>query len=184
MSIDIRTLIWLFPIAFMAHDFEEIILGEPWLRRNGGEVMAKIKNRQPAFLARQIAAVFDKSTAELAFTISLIFALTVISTYLAAQYGRYAFFLLASATFFTHGFMHLGQAIALRRYVPALISSVLVVIPYGLVLYWRLIAEGLVTMPGLVMIFVLAVALTIPFILVMHFVGDYLYKKAVGILIG
>jgi len=184
MSIDTRTLIWLFPIAFMAHEFEEIILGEPWLRKNGGEVMGKIKNRLPIFLARQIAAVFDKSTAELAFTISLIFALTFISTYLAAQYGRYTFFLLASGTFFLHGFMHLGQAIVLRRYVPAVISSALVVIPYGSILFWRLIAEGLVSMPGLVMIFVLAVALTIPFILVMHFVGDYLYKKVVGMLIG
>ncbi len=38
----IHTLIWLFPIAFMFHDFEEIILGEPWLRKNAGEIKHRV----------------------------------------------------------------------------------------------------------------------------------------------
>ena len=183
MPIYTHTLIWIFPIAFMFHDFEEITLGEPWLRKNAGEIKDRIKDRVPAFLANQIGAVLNKSATELAFPVSLIFSLTFISSFLAVEYGKYGFFLLASGAFFLHGFMHLGQAIALRRYVPAVISSVLFVIPYGLVLYWRLIKEGMVEMPGLLIYFLLAVALTIPFILVMHKVGDYLYKKAVRLLI-
>jgi heme/copper-type cytochrome/quinol oxidase subunit 4 len=183
MSIDTHTLIWLFPIAFMFHDFEEIILFEPWLRKNAGEIEVRIKNRVPAFLVKQIGAILDKSATEFAFPVSLIFGLTFISSFLAVEYEEYGFFLLASGAFFLHGFMHLGQAIALRRYVPAIISSVLIVIPYGLVLYWRLIKEGMVDMSGLLIYFLLAVALTIPFILVMHKVGDYLYKKTVRLLI-
>jgi hypothetical protein len=166
----------------MFHDFEEIILGEPWLRKNAGEIKDRIK-RVPAFLAKQIGAVLDKSATELAFPISLIFCLTFISSYLAVEYEEYGFFLLSSGAFFLHGFMHLGQAIALRRYVPAVIGSVLFAIPYGLVLYWRLIKEGMVDMSGLLIYFLLAVALTIPFILVMHKVGDYVYKKTVRLLI-
>lgn len=184
MSIDTNTLIWLFPIAFMLHDFEEIILGEPWLRRNAGEIKNRIKNRVPAFVAKQIEAVLDKSATELAFPISLIFGLTFISSYLAVEHGENGFFLLASGAFFLHGFMHLGQAIALRRYVPAVISSVLIVIPYGLVLYGRLIEDGMVATSGLLIHFLIAAALTIPFILVMHKVGDYLYKKMVRLLVG
>lgn len=60
----------------------------------------------------------------------------------------------------------------------------MIVIPYGLVLYWRLIKEGIVDVPGLLIYVLLAVVLTIPFILVMHKLGDYLYKKTVRLLIG
>jgi hypothetical protein len=184
MSISTHTLIWLFPIAFMFHDFEEIILGEPWLRKNAGEILGRIQNRVPAFLAKQIGAVLNKSTTELALPISLIFGMTFISSFLAVQYGWYGFFLLASGAFFLHGFMHLGQALILRRYVPAVITSGLVAIPYGLVLYKRLIAEGIATIPALLVNFICAAALVVPFILVMHLVGSYLYKKVLELLVG
>ncbi len=179
MSIATHTLIWLFPIAFMFHDFEELILFEPWLRKNAGEIKDRIKNRVPAFLEKQIEAVLVKSTIEFAVPISLIFGLTCISSFLAVEYHDYGFLLLASGAFFLHGFMHLGQAIVLRRYVPAAISSVLIVIPYGLVLYGRLIKEGMVTTSELLIYLPVAIILTIPFILVMHKVGDYLYQKTV-----
>lgn len=184
MSIDIRTLIWLFPIMFMFHDFEEIIFGEPWLRKNADEIMGRIGNRVPAFVAKQIQAVFKKSAYELAFPISLIFALTFISSYLAVEYQSYSFFIMASGVFFLHGFMHIGQAILLRRYVPAVISSVLFVIPYGAVLFWRLLVSGLVNWSLLAIFFIFAIVLTIPFILLMHIVGDALYKTANRLLLG
>jgi hypothetical protein len=184
MSVDTHTLIWLFPIAFMFHDFEELILGEPWLRKNAGEIKDRIKNRIPTLLSEQIGAALDKSASELALPISMIFGLTVLASLLATEYERYGFFLLSSGLFVLHGFMHLGQAIALRRYVPAVISSALIVIPYGLVLYWRLINERIVGMSWVLICLLLAAALAGPFILVMHKVGDYLYKKAIKLLIG
>ena len=78
--------------------------------------------------------------------------------------------------------MHLGQAILLRRYVPAVISSGLIVIPYGLILNWSLLRAGLVDLPGMLIYALLAVILTIPFILVMHKVGDALCRVAVRLL--
>ena len=32
--LNVQTLIWLFPIMFVLHDFEEIIMVEKWLKRN------------------------------------------------------------------------------------------------------------------------------------------------------
>jgi hypothetical protein len=183
MHIDTDTLILMFPIAFMFHDFEEVILGEPWLKKNAAEIKDQIKNRVPAFLARQLAAVLNKSASEFAFTVSLLFSLTVISSYLAVGQKKYGFFLLASGAFFIHGFGHIGQAVALRRYVPAVISSVLVVIPYGLALYPRLIREGIADLSGLLTYFLIGAALTVPFVLVIHKVGDVLYRKTVRLLI-
>ncbi len=184
MSIDTHTLIWLFPIAFMFHDFEEIILFEPWLKKNADDIKDHIKNRVPAFMTKQIGSVMNKSTTEFALPICLIFGITFVSTFLAVQYGAYGFFLLASGSFFLHGFMHIGQAVVLRRFVPSVISSALIVIPYGLVLYGRLIKEGIVNMSGLLIYFLIAMALTVPFMLAMHNVGDFLYKKTIKLLIG
>lgn len=184
MSIATHTLIWLFPIAFMFHDFEEIILGEPWLRKHGAEIKGIIRKRFPAFLAEQMAAALDKSTAEFAFPVSLIFALTAISAFLAVEYRQYGFFLAASGLFFLHAFMHVGQAIALRRYIPAVITSVLIIIPYGLVLFQRLLNEGIIDLSGLLIYCLVGAALIVPFILVMHKAGDYLYKQAVRLLVG
>jgi hypothetical protein len=182
MFVDTHTLIWLFPIVFMMHDFEEIILGEPWLRKNAGEIKDRI-NRVPAFPAKQIGSVLDKTAAELSFPISLIFGLTVVSAYLAVTHEAYGFLLLASAVFFLHGFMHLGQALILRRYIPAVITSAVFVIPCGLVLYARLIHEGTVDPSGLLICSLLAAILAVPFILVTHKAGGFLYEKSVRLLI-
>lgn len=184
MYIDLRTLIWLFPIMFMFHDFEEIIFGEPWLKKNADEILGRIEGKVPAFVAKQIQVVFKKSAYELAFPISVIFALTFTSSFLAVEYQAYSFFIMASGIFFLHGFMHIGQAILLRRYVPAVISSVLFVIPYGLVLFWRLLVSRLVDVGALTIFFAFAVVLVIPFILLMHVVGDALYKMATKLLLG
>jgi hypothetical protein len=179
MSIDTHTLIWLFPISFMFHDFEEIIFWELWMNKNGGE----IKSRVPAFLAKQVDAFVGKSTAQISLVVCLIFSLTVLAAFLATVYGTYSFFLLISGMFFVHGFGHIGQSIVLRRYVPGVITSALIVIPYGLILYWKLIGEGIVDLLGLSIYFLLGAVLMVPFILVMHKIGDYLYTKAVRLLL-
>ena len=52
-------MLWLFPIAFIFHDFEEIMFWELWLNKHGGE----IKSRVPAFLAKQVGTIVEKLTA-------------------------------------------------------------------------------------------------------------------------
>ncbi len=184
MSLTTQTLIWLFPIAFMFHDFEEVILREPWLKKNAGDVLARLPRGVPAFLRKQIRAVFAETAGEFAFPVGLAFALASFSAFLALEYGQYAFFLLASGGFFLHGFMHVGQALLLRRYVPAVITSLVIAIPYGLLLFPRLIQQGVVSLPGLLVYFLVAIVLVGPFIFVVHFVGAFLYKSAIRLLIG
>ena len=60
MSLDIYKLIWLFPIAFILHDFEELILFEPWWKKNASVIMDRIKNRVPVFLEKQLEIVLSK----------------------------------------------------------------------------------------------------------------------------
>jgi len=184
MFSDIQQLIWLFPIAFILHDFEEILLFEPWLKKNSGLIMSRIPDKAPAFLARQMPIILSKTTTQFAFPIFLIFVLTCISALLAAEFQSYPMFLVASSLFFLHGFMHVGQAIFLRRYIPALITSVLITIPYGIVLFWKLLEEGIVDLLGLAIYFGVAIVLAVPFIVGMHIVGEAVYQRVMKILIG
>jgi hypothetical protein len=183
MPVDTRTLIWLFPAAFMLHDFEELAFGEPWLRKNAARIRAAMKGRVPASFERRVSAVLDKTAAELAMPIGIIFSLAVLSAVLAAEFHRYDFFLAAAGLFFLHGFMHIGQAILVRGYVPAVITSAAVAIPYGGLVFSRLIREGTVDPLRLIVCFFAAAFLGIPFILVMQAVGDFLYRPAAKILI-
>jgi hypothetical protein len=177
MLLNASTWIWLFPLAFILHDLEELILFEPWLAKNAGSLRAGLQDRLPAFLQKQLNAILQKTTRQFAVPISLIFLLTCAATILAAVFGKYSFFLLASSLFFLHGFMHIGQAVLLRRYVPALISSALIVLPYGAVLFWRLLAARIVDLPILLIYFLIGSVLAVPFILGMHLAGEILDQK-------
>jgi hypothetical protein len=184
MTFEIESLIWLFPIAFILHDFEELILFEPWLKKNAGAIKDRIKNRIPAFMEKQIDIIINKSTPQFALPICLIFILTCVSSILAAVYGKYFFFLLASSLFFLHGFMHLGQAMIMRRYIPAVITSLFIAIPYGGIVFWRLIVMGIVNIPILLINFLGAIIIAVPFIMLMHIAGEFIYKKVIHLLVG
>ncbi len=175
--ISTSTLLWLLPIAFMLHDFEELIFFEPWLRSNAPAIKSKLGNRLPSFLMNQIESMLSKTSAEFALPVCLIFLLTTVSSFLAAKYDCYGFFLLASTTFFLHGFMHLGQALVLRRYVPAVVTSVLIVLPYGVILFPRLISTGIVTWSGLLLYALAGGIVLVPFILGIHWLSARILKR-------
>ena len=170
MPLSTPTLLWLFPIAFMLHDFEELIGFEPWLKRHGSEVKSRLEGRLPVFVMKQVNVILSKTTAEFAVPVLLIFLLTVISTFLAVEYHSYGFFLAASACFVLHGLIHIGQAIALRRYVPALGTSLLIVLPYGALLYERMFSEGIARWPGILLFALAGLIAILPLILAMHWV--------------
>ena len=184
MSLDLYKLIWLFPIAFILHDFEELLLFEPWLKKNAGAIKSRVKDRVPAFFERQLDVILGKSTLEFAFPICLNFLLACISALLAGEFGNYSLFLVASSLFFLHGFMHVGQAVLLRRYVPALITSLLVAIPYGALLFRSLIAAGMLAVSTLSLYFLAALVLAVPFILGIHSLGGYIYKQVMKLFVG
>jgi hypothetical protein len=176
MAFDTFTLIWLFPLAFLLHDLEELLFFEPWVKKNAGAIMGKVRGRLPGFLEKQLEAILHKSTAQFAFPIVLIFLLTCLAAFLAARYGQYPLFLMAGSLFFVHGFMHIGQAIIMKKYIPALITSLVIVIPYGMVLFWNLLESKITTLSALLAYCIIGAAIAIPFILGMHAIGESLHK--------
>ena len=179
MAIDMQSVLWLLPISFMIHDFEEIVFWESWMAKNGAE----LTRRAPPFLTGLANDFVHKSTAQVSVTVFLIFCLTTVSVLLVTVAEYWPLFLILMSMFFLHGFGHIGQAILLRRYVPGVITSVLVVIPYGVWATGRVLSTGTVDLSGLLVYFVVAVVLAPPFILLMHMFGSYLYPRMLSSLI-
>jgi len=172
----IETWIWLFPLVFMLHDFEELILFEPWLKKNAAFILQRVGGKMPRFARPQIESILHKTTPQFAVPISLIFLLTCTSSFLAAVYAVYPPFFLAAGLFFLHGFMHIGQALLLRRFVPSVGTSILLVIPYGALLLRALLRAGMINLAGMLAYCAAGAVLAVPFILGMHALGEVVYR--------
>ncbi len=116
-----ETLMWLFPIMFMLHDFEEIIFMKSWGTRHATALDAKL----PARLRRLTHSTLDLSTPAFAFAVMLIFLVLSLATLICVEYNLYAFWLGMVIVYFLHAIIHIFQSIYLRMYVPAVVTSIL-----------------------------------------------------------
>lgn len=80
--VECSTLIWLFPIIFIIHDFEEITMIEKRLHHN----CHKLYERLPPKKANKVVKQFSMTTAQFAVAVLFIFLFVSLSTILANQY--------------------------------------------------------------------------------------------------
>lgn len=139
------TAIWLLPIMFMFHDLEEIVTVEGWLLRNRSDLARLL----PARIYKSMESQFSMDTMSFAIAVSFMLLGVAFATVWAGAAldlgGSMLSFAAALAVFFLHAFMHIGQALVLRRYTPGVVTSILLVIPYSAYAYYRLLSEGLFT---------------------------------------
>lgn len=101
--LDVQTLIWLFPIMFILHDFEEIIMVERWMKRNS----TMIYDILPERIADRVIKQFSMSTAQFAVAVLVLFLFVSSSTVMANQYviqgllGNIYIFTIITLVFFT-----------------------------------------------------------------------------------
>ena len=119
MHIKIETLMWLLPIAFMFHDFEEIM--KTWISRNSGVLAA----RYPRLVMRLVAQHDDLSQPAFSFAVAEEFVVFSILTFITVEYNLYAAWTGIMLAFFAHLLVHLAQFVVFRKCVPVLITSVL-----------------------------------------------------------
>ena len=124
--------IWIFPVLFMFHDMEEVVGIKPWLEKN----MDEITSRFPA--AKKLLSAYKGITTEgfaLAVYEELIVLMVVCALFeiTGAEFVRGIWF--GGLIGFTlHLVIHIFQAAAIRRYIPALVTSVLSLPPSILLL--------------------------------------------------
>jgi len=118
----IETLMWLLPIAFMIHDFEEIIMMKPWAAKNSVE----IQRRFPSLASRVLPHLERLSTSSFALAVAEEFILLSTVTYFAVEYELYAVWAGVLLAFFIHLLVHIMQFFLYWKYIPVIITSVII----------------------------------------------------------
>ena len=135
------SVLWLFPILFMFHDFEEILTVEKWTKQNKEQVLAVL----PKSIRKYFYSSFQMTTVQFANDVFWIFLTITTATCLAVIFSFYYIFLMLLFIFFAHVFTHLGQAFYLRKYTPGVITSIILVLPYSSYTYYRLLKEQVIS---------------------------------------
>ena len=122
----IETLIWLFPIVFMIHEFEEIIFMKSWIKKN----TPIIEKRFPVMGKRFKKFAKGISTRKFALIVAEEFLIISAITIISAQWSYINLFAGLLLTYSLHLLVHIFQFAIYRRYTPAIVTSLLSV-PYA-----------------------------------------------------
>ena len=123
--------IWLFPLLFIFHDLEEIIGFMPWIERN-----EKLLAKKASFILNTHK---DLSTEGFALAVAEEFVVVFFVSFFAIFYHTrflYLIWLGGFVAFALHLVLHILQAIWIRRYIPALATSILC-LPVSGIIIWK-----------------------------------------------
>lgn len=168
-AISINSLIWLFLVAFMLHDFEEIIRIEPWFRKHYGAIYGKVPER----FRKDVRSFSRMTSSQFAVAVCIEFIIFVPFTFMAAEKGQYLLFLGFNVVLLLHVFMHVGQALYLKMLVPGVVTAVGITLPYSVYLFYRLLSENLIEMSNILISLPFGLTL-VPIILLGHKAGEKL----------
>ena len=118
---DFKKIVWLFPIVFMFHDFEEIIFFKSWITKN----RQTLSERFPKLSKRFFTRFENLSVQAFALAVAEEFVLLSIVTVLSVIFESYLLWLGIFMGFFIHLLVHLIQWIVFRRYIPAIYTSII-----------------------------------------------------------
>ena len=116
----------LLPVVFMIHEYEEIIMFRHWLDRNRDELKRRFP-RFEQFLAHR--GHFDYSTATFAIGTAHEFILISLISFCAVCLDACQWWFAAFAGYSLHLIVHLTQWAIYRKYIPVIITTILI-LPY------------------------------------------------------
>lgn len=118
---DIKVIIWLFPILFIFHDFEEMIFMQSWVSKNRHYLCERFPK-----LSKRLLHHFDNiTTASFAFGVAEEFILITVITVISYVTNWYILWVGLFIAFTLHLIIHCFQILIVKRYVPAIITSVI-----------------------------------------------------------
>lgn len=118
--------IWLFPVIFMFHEMEEICGFGIWLNKN----MSMLEKRFPS-IAKEYSDYSNEGFAVAVFE-ELILLLTICIISICTDF--YCLWLGGLIAFTFHLVVHIIQSVVIRKYIPALVTSILALPPSLLLL--------------------------------------------------
>jgi len=118
---DMQVIVWLFPILFIFHDFEEIIFMRAWIRKN----KSYLCDRFPT-LSKKLLPHFDNmTTSSFALGVAEEFLLISIITFVSYMTNWYDLWIGSFIAFTLHLLIHCFQALIVRKYIPCIVTSVI-----------------------------------------------------------
>ena len=118
---DMKLIIWLFPILFIFHDFEEIIFIQSWIHKNKRYLVDKFP-----MLSKKLLPHFESiTTSSFALGVAeefVLISIITIASYVMNWYGLWVGLFIAFAL---HLVIHCFQTLIVRKYVPAIVTSVI-----------------------------------------------------------
>lgn len=119
-----QTIIYLLPLVFMLHEFEEIIMLPTWLRQNQAQLVRRFPAAQRIFhsLGKLPTPAFSLAVTEE-------FLLLSACTLIATAYGHITAWYCCLLAFSVHLIVHLIQFLIIRKYIPAIVTTLLC-LPY------------------------------------------------------
>ncbi len=145
-NISVETLIWLFPITFLIHDFEEIIFVEAWFKKYYERILPRVPNE----IKKTFQELASTTAARFSIPVFLQFIVYVFASFIAVEQQIYGLLLGVNVILFLHVFMHVGQSLYVKVYALGVGSAILVTLPYSIYLFYRLINEGLINVYDIV----------------------------------
>ncbi len=119
-NVEFISLIWLFPLIFMVHDFEEIIFQEWWFNKERLSLLKKYP---------KVVKEYEQiSTAGFALAVSEEFIVLLIIALTAIVFQWYYLWLGTLVTFLIHLIIHIVQWVIYKKYIPAIITVIPAVI--------------------------------------------------------
>lgn len=126
METDIAYWVVLFPVIFIIHDLEELIMLQSRLSKNRKELKERFPKIERFFESRK---VFEISTSSFAIAMLYEFLLLSVITFLSLYFENYKWWFSLLIGYSLHLVLHLIQWILFKKYIPMLITSVLTM-PY------------------------------------------------------
>jgi hypothetical protein len=164
---DIYLLIWTFLIIFMLHNFEEIITIERWFKNT----YPRIRERIPSFAQRDIEKFKNITAAQFSVAVTVISVIASMLILITVMTQHYFLFLGLNIFFALNIFTHPMQSLFLRCYTPGVWTTLSLIIPYNILLFYHFYIEGLLTMNTILSALVVTV-LFIPILFLSHKIAE------------
>ncbi|QSF44178.1 HXXEE domain-containing protein [Paenibacillus tianjinensis] len=167
------SILWLLPIIFMIHDFEEIIPIPGWVQRNKEQIYNKI----PSFAKARVEKMSSLTGSQFSAAVGVLFVLFSAAAFLAYEYHFYLLYMVLSLGLFLHAFFHIGVSLFLRRWTPGVATSVLLLLPYGVLSIDYFNRNDLFVFPDILYFSLIVILLFMPFLQFLHFIGRKLARS-------
>ncbi|MEI3606166.1 HXXEE domain-containing protein [Pseudogracilibacillus sp. SE30717A] len=164
---DINFWMLMFLIVFMLHNFEEIFTIEYWFNTT----YADIKEHIPSSIIIELEKSKSMTAGQFAMAVCVLFLAVSMLLTISVTTELYWLFLGANIFFALNILTHPIQALLLRRYVPGLLTSIFLIVPYNLILFNVLYQEAMLDTSMIVLSLIVG-ALFVPLLLLSHKIAE------------